>query len=163
MSEFRTLLVPYDFSEHARAALDAAIGLANRLGEAEVHMVHVVRTPAYAYAGYPSHAGAVMPPPFDLGKLRENAQTSLNEVRDIVKALHHDFPGSIETDVVEGVAFDKSVCDMASRLRADLIVMGTHGRTGLAHVFLGSVTERTLRNAPCPVLVVRATGEGSEH
>jgi len=159
MSEFRTMMVPYDFSEHARAALDTAFDLARRIGTQEIHLVHVLRTPAYAYAGYASHAGAAVPPPFDLQQLRESALASLEDVREVLLGGHPDRSVSIETDVVEGVSIDRSLCDAARRLSADLIVMGTHGRTGLAQVFLGSVAARTLRSAPCPVLSVRAPME----
>jgi nucleotide-binding universal stress UspA family protein len=60
-----------------------------------------------------------------------------------------------EVHVSEGLPTD-AICRVASRLHADLIVMGTHGREGLSHLLLGSVAERTLRRAPCPVLTVRA-------
>lgn len=159
MSGFRTIMVPYDFSEHARAALDTALDLGARLGTREIHLVHVIRTPAYAYAGYASHAGAAVPPPFDLKQIRESALSSLEDAQDVVLALRSDRSPLIETDVVEGASIDGSLCDAAQRLSADLIVMGTHGRTGLAQVFLGSVAARTLRSAPCPVLSVRASTE----
>jgi nucleotide-binding universal stress UspA family protein len=159
MNEFRTLMVPYDFSEHARAALDTALDLGKRLGARELHLVHVISTPAYAYAGYASHAGAAVPPPFDLKRVRESALASLEDAREVVLALRPDRSVSIETDVIEGASIDRSLCDAARRLSADLIVMGTHGRTGLAQVFLGSVAARTLRSAPCPVLSVRASTE----
>ncbi len=161
MNEIRTILVPYDFSEHSRAALDAALDLGKRLGARQLHLLHVIRAPAYAYAGYASHAGAAVPPPFDLKEIRESALASLEDARDVVLALRPDRSISIETDVIEGASIDRSVCDAARRLSADLIVMGTHGRTGVAQVFLGSVAARTLRSAPCPVLSVRASAEGA--
>jgi universal stress protein A len=56
-----------------------------------------------------------------------------------------------------------AICETAEKIGADLIVMGTHGRTGIAHVFLGSVAERTIRHAPCPVLTVRGSEHGAAH
>ena len=63
----------------------------------------------------------------------------------------------VQTIVLEGVAY-KAIVDYANEWFADLIVMGTHGRTGLSHVFAGSVTERVVRTARCSVLVARARG-----
>lgn len=162
MTEFSKLLVPYDFSEHGRAALDTAVALGTRLGSSEIHLVHVIQTPAYAYAGYASNAGAAVPPPFDMKQIRESTLASLEEVRDVVRSLHESLPVAIEIDVFEGAAVDQTLCEAAKRLDIDLIVMGTHGRTGLAQVFLGSVAARTLRSSPCPVLTVRAPEEKDE-
>lgn len=150
MSDYRTFLVPYDFSAHSRAALETAWDLAKRL-EAKLHLVHVIQPPAYAY-GY-TYAGAAMPPPaIDLTEVREGALKALKQVAAEIGEL----PGGIEPHVVEGAGIADMLRELAEKLGADLIVMGTHGRTGLAHVFLGSVAERTLRRAPCPVLTVHA-------
>jgi len=113
----------------------------------------VLQTPAYGYA-YPVATGGGAPPPFDLVYLRERAQQALDEVAGAVK---EGLSGKIDSRVVEGNLIANAVSDTAEELGADLIVMGTHGRSGLAHAFLGSVAERTLRRAPCPVLTVRAT------
>jgi nucleotide-binding universal stress UspA family protein len=82
-------------------------------------------------------------------------------LRELITKIE-DLPVKVEPHVVEGTAISDAICDVAEKLDADLIVMGTHGRTGLAHVFLGSVAERTLRNACCPVLTLRAPDEGTE-
>ena len=149
MSDYGIFVVPYDFSEHARAALDVAADLARRLS-ADVHLVHVVQTPAYV-AGYGLYGGAAMPAPIDMASVREGAMKSLREV-----IAEIDVPGKLEPHVIEGVSVADKLRESAENLGADLIVMGTHGRTGIAHVFLGSVAERTQRTAPCPVLTVRA-------
>lgn len=154
MSDYRTFVVPYDFSVHARGALVVATDLARRLS-ADLHLVHVVQPPAYLYAY--GGVGAALPPSAVTG-IREQAAKSLRDVVDGIR----DFPGKIEPHVVEGSGIAQVLCDCAERLAADLLVMGTHGRTGLAHVFIGSVAERTLRGAPCPVLTVRATEEEDE-
>lgn len=153
MSDYRTFLVPYDFSTHARAALFAATDLAKRLS-ADLHLIHVIHSPAYAY-GYAGMAGATVSPPIDMAEIRERAQSSLRDVADGIQR----FPGKIEPHVVEGSGIAGMIRESAEKLDADLIVMGTHGRTGLAHVFLGSVAERTLRTAPCPVLTIRSPDE----
>lgn len=146
--EYRTLVVPYDFSSHARAALYAAADLARRLG-AGLRLLHVVQPPTFGY-GY-AYGGAT-PPPIDMAQLRDAAARSLSEVAESIE----DVPGNVDCIVVEASNIAGAIRDTAEKLEADLIVMGTHGRTGLAHVFLGSVTERTLRIAPCPVLSVQA-------
>ena len=78
---------------------------------------------------------------------------------DLLHARDDEAPGKVEAHVVEAAGIAEAICDAAETFGADLIVMGTHGRTGLAHVFLGSAAERTLRQAPCPVLTVRAPAE----
>jgi len=152
MSDYGTFIVPYDFSVHARAALFAAADLAKRLN-ADLHLIHVVQPPAYAY-GYASFGGGGggVRPTIDMAEVRESAMKSLQNIVDGIE----DFPGKIEPHVVEGSGIADVIRESADQLGADLIVMGTHGRTGLAHVFLGSVAERTLRRAPCPVLTIQS-------
>ena len=150
MSDYRVLVVPYDFSDHARAALNEAAQLARRLG-GDLHLVHVVQSPLYMYSfAYAGEAAAVIPP-IDMTEIRDAAMKSL---RDVIAGL--DVPGKVEPHVLEGASVAETLRETAVDLGADLIVMGTHGRTGLAHAFLGSVAERTLRSAPCPVLTVQA-------
>lgn len=144
---YRTFLVPYDFSEHAKGALYAAVDLARRL-KADCHLVHVVQS--YPYGAYGSIAGQPPLPPPDMLQIRDNALEALGQVVSSIE----DAPGRIVPHVVEDTNVAGAICQMAGKLEADLIVMGTHGRTGIAHVFLGSVAERTLREARCPVLTV---------
>lgn len=153
MSDYKTIVVAYDFSEHSRAALYTACDLARRL-DSHLHLVHVVELPTFSHA-YGTYGGATLPPPTDILRMREAAANALREVAAEVQ----DLPGKLETHVVEGGGIADAVCEAAGQLGADLIVMGTHGRTGLAHVFLGSVAERTLRKAGCPVLAVRSPEE----
>lgn len=154
MSDYRTFVVPYDFSEHARAALDVAADLARRM-RADLHLVHVVPTPSAAYDFGP-YGGAAMRPPTDMAALTEGAMESLGKV-----IAEIDVPGTVEPLAVGGTNIAAMLTESAENLGADLIVMGTHGRTGMAHVFLGSVAERVLRTAPCPVVTVRAQEEGN--
>jgi nucleotide-binding universal stress UspA family protein len=156
MSDYRTFLVPYDFSAHSKMALDTAVDLAHRLG-ARLHLVHVVQTPAFAN-GYGTFGIAEATAPFDIGEIRQRAMGALGEVIDgLPKAA-----GKVEAHVVEGGHIAEAIGAIADRIGADLIVMGTHGHTGLVHAFLGSVAERTLRHAPCPVLTVRAPEDGAK-
>ena len=150
MADYRVIVVPYDFSEHARSALAEAEDLARRLGS-DLHLVHVMQSPIYLYSfGYAGEVAAVTPP-IDMTEIREDALKALKEV-----IAEIDIPGNVEPHIFEGTNVAETLGEVAVNLAADLIVMGTHGRTGLAHGFLGSVAERTLRTAPCPVLTVPA-------
>jgi len=147
MSNYRTFLVPYDFSQQARIALDTAAELAECLN-AHLHLFHVVRAPLVPY-GYGADVGAAVVSSSD----REKLQAAKGSLDGIAAALQ-GFSGKIETQVVEGLGVSDVILNAAEILKPDLIVMSMHGRTGFAHAFLGSVAQRTLRKAPCPVLVV---------
>jgi universal stress protein A len=153
MSGYQTFVVPYDFSEHARAALDVAADLAGRLG-ADLHLVHVLEVPVLYTYGLGTPPAPPIIPPYDISEFRKGAMESLQQI-----AADADAPGVIKPHVVEGANVAEAIRVSAEDLAADLIIMGTRGRTGLAHVILGSVTERTLRSAACPVLTVRAKKE----
>ena len=155
MGDYQTFVVPYDFSSHAAAALGAATRLAKRLG-ADVHLVHVIPMPSYAYI-YAADGAAMDLPAIDMDRVRADSRAALEKVAAALTS--EGLGGDIQTHVGDGVGIADVICETAESLGADLIVMGTHGRTGLAHTFLGSVAERTLRMAPCPVLTVRADDE----
>ena len=150
MNSYQTFIVPYDFSEHARAAADTAADLARRL-DASLHLVHVVQPPSFGYGATP----AAVPIPLNLVEIRAGALGALQELARSLEPI----AGPVQAHVVEGLSIADALQEEAERLGADLIVMGTHGRTGIARVFLGSVAERTLRQAPCPVLTVRSSEE----
>lgn len=149
MPHFRTILMAHDFSPHAQAALDHACELA-ALTNSKLHLVHCIVEPILAY---PATLGGMAPAPSYGAEL-------MVETRRVADASLAEIAGSIDREcqchVVLGAPAG-AICEAAQKLGADLIVMGTHGRTGIAHVFLGSVAERTLRHAPCPVLAVPAT------
>lgn len=145
MLEFRRILVPIDFSETSAAALDAAIDLAKRLG-AELHLVHV-----YPVHPLPWPYGTPLPATLDRD-LREAAQRLISEWSGKATAAGV----AVSEHVVPGNAAAEGIAEQASALGADLIVIGTHGRSGLPHVLLGSVAERTIQRAACPVLAVKA-------
>lgn len=151
MPDYRTILVPYDFSEHSKKALETALDLGRRF-DSNVHLLHVVTPPIVAY---PTMGTTPAPPPNLLMEVREAAERSL---ADVVAAIENP-PGKVKAHISAGGATAETIRETAEQLGADLIVMGTHGRTGMARVFLGSVAERTLRRAPCPILMVSAEEE----
>jgi nucleotide-binding universal stress UspA family protein len=139
------ILWPTDFSALAKAALPHAVGLASDAG-AELVLLHVLPLPA-AYT-VPDLSGALS---VSLQrKTRVAAQRELRRLEKQVKVPNF----RTYTVLTEGVPFHQIV-RAAKRLRCDLIVLATHGRTGLAHAIMGSVAENVIRRAPCPVLTVR--------
>jgi universal stress protein A len=139
------ILVPTDFSNTADAALDYATELAVRFG-ASIRLVHVFDDP-FGAAFYLPDVYVTTPP-----DVRERVLVDLRQRLDDRLLNIAAVPAS--SAVLEGTAW-QSIVDEARATAASLIVMGTHGRRGLSHALLGSVAERVLRMAPCPVLVVR--------
>lgn len=139
---YDSILVPIDDSDPSDAALDHAQGLA-RGHDATVHVVHATDYPARE-----SSIGRV--PETAIAAAKEQGEALLDEGVERFDAI------DTETSVIEGDAVS-AITDYASEHDIDLIVMGTHGRTGVKRVLLGSTTERTLRLADRPVLVVESS------
>jgi nucleotide-binding universal stress UspA family protein len=147
MIDLRRILVPTDFSKHSDNALRYAVAFAEKFG-AELHLLHVVQDLALFVPEAVLAAGALPTAPVE--QFRAAAQTALQRM---VAGLH--LPGvTVHPEVAEGVPFD-AIIRFARQRTVDLIVMGTHGHTGLAHLLMGSVAEKVVRKAPCPVLTVR--------
>ncbi len=145
-ARFQRILWPTDFSPTAKAALPYAADLAADYG-AQLVLLHVVPvTSMYV----PEVSGAVW---MDIQKrARVAAAQDLRRLAEKVKGQGI----RTHTVVAQGVPFDQ-ILRVAKKLRCDLIVLATHGRTGLKHVLMGSVAENVVRRAPCPVLTVRPT------
>lgn len=145
-SEFRLrrILVPVDFSTFSGRALRHALPLAWQFG-AEVMLLHIIETfPIDYMVGTESV-------PETSAQGRRRAKADLNRLADKI-------PGMSEVSrqcVVRVGKPWREITAAARDLDADLIVLSTHGRTGLERVYLGSTAERVVRHAPCPVLVVR--------
>jgi nucleotide-binding universal stress UspA family protein len=136
----KSIVVPFDFSEMSKAALATAVELA--ADNSKIIVVHVIPYP-------PS-----MEPGVIWGSLDNEALT---------KEATENFRKSIPLDKYPGISFQVAFGDpgteiskIAKSLDAGLVVISSHGRTGLAHFFLGSVAERVTRFSPCPVLVLRS-------
>jgi nucleotide-binding universal stress UspA family protein len=145
--QIKTILVPTDFSESAGKALETAETLAKPLG-AQIHLLHVVHLPVQAV----TPEMAVVPVSF-WQDLRAYAERKTSELQKRIEAKGLRCTVEIVEDV-PGFA----IAAAAKRANADLIVMGSRGLTGLKHAVLGSVAERTVRTAPCPVLTVKHEG-----
>jgi universal stress protein A len=137
----KKILAPVDFSEPSEKGLQYALSIAQEFGS-EIVLVHVVQP----YPVLPE-----MPVPTDelTEALLSDANARLNELKERIK----DVPCTVRAPLGSPA---NRILEIAQDEAVDLIVLGTHGRTGLAHAFLGSVAERVVRLASCPTLVVRA-------
>lgn len=145
MVPIRRILFPTDFSEHAEHAWLFALQFAQDFG-AEVHVLHVVAPPPRLTEAYSMN----FDPEKFAAALTAEAQTSLDRLVEGAKPRNLTF----HKEVRMGVDFHE-IIDYARKHQIDLIVMATHGRTGLAHALVGSVAEKVVRKAPCPVLTVK--------
>jgi nucleotide-binding universal stress UspA family protein len=143
--DVRSILVPYDFSADADVALERAIELAKVFG-ARLHLLHVFHQPVEVLSPY-----EIALPVTLIEEVREAAARRLAPVAQRAR----DAGVEVESQVREGSPSEQIEAEARS-LGVDLVVMGTRGYTGLKHVLLGSVAERTVRHAPCPVLTVKA-------
>ncbi|MCC6877846.1 MAG: universal stress protein [Sandaracinaceae bacterium] len=144
------ILVPTDFSHAAELAVEATARLATQLG-AKVTLVHV-------------HDPDALRPPASLGYSHAQQESMQSEIeRAAEKGLQDLRAGALKDveDLEMVILHDPSpahaICAYAKKIGADLIVIATHGRTGLKHLLIGSVAERVVRHAPCPVLSLRST------
>ncbi len=145
MVPIRRILFPTDFSEPADHAWPFALHFAQEF-EAEVHLLHVVSPPPRMTEAYAAH--------FDTAKLTAALAAEANASLDRFLREASGRGIRAQAEVRVGVDFHEIV-EYAQTHQIDLIVMATHGRTGLAHALVGSVAERVVRKAPCPVLTVK--------
>jgi nucleotide-binding universal stress UspA family protein len=178
------ILVPIDSSDHSTLALQWGISLAQKYG-AQLLLLHVIpkaaeevsiQRPGAYLPTYPPVEGTTLPsfsyeeevrqaldarsrpsPPETV--LIDYVEKTETELADLVRT-HLTDPGSATVKVTVGKPAEE-ILQVARDEAVDLIVMGTHGRTGLRHVLLGSIAETVVRTAPCPVFTVKATGHGA--
>ena len=144
--QFNKILVPTDFSQSSRHALHYAIGFAKRFNT-HLHLLHVTEDlPVLSYVDYEG---------FDLSRftehLREDAEKEFERLLRETPDL-----GDLRTTtkIRSGVSYPE-IINEASDQECDLIILATHGRSGLSHFLMGNVAEKVVRNAPCPVLTVK--------
>lgn len=152
MLTLRHILVPLDFSACSEAALPYTASLARKYG-AKVTLLHVIPTQMYAVGEA------------DFWQLSDQVLTTLEqEARQKFAAVFSPAEREqleVAEKVTQGVPFAE-IIEEAKEQAVDLIVMATHGRAGVSHLILGSVTEQVVRQAPCPVLTVRPDAERVE-
>ncbi len=146
MINLQRILVPTDFSEYSQNALRYGAAFAEKFG-AELFLLHVFQDLAVFQPEAVAVSPAAIPP---VEELKQAAQAALQKA-----VADGRFKGlTLQREVREGTPHEE-IIGFAQEKSIDLIVMGTHGRGWLAHVLLGSVTEKVVRKAPCPVLTVR--------
>ena len=144
--ELKKICVPTDFSDEAHHALRYAVTFAEQFN-AQVHLLHIVQD---IMPTVPEPGLAILPTEEIIQNLEQGATEGLRKVLggewsnklDVVRVVRH------------GVPFHE-ICQYAKDEEVDLLVLGTHGRSGIAHFLLGSVAERVVRSSPCPVLTIR--------
>jgi nucleotide-binding universal stress UspA family protein len=145
MKRFKHILATTDLSPESFAAVQYAAHLAEGQG-ARISIVHVPQTTTLLFTDFA--------PPVDLVSFDKTIEKAARDTLETWVRRHVKSEAGVKIIIRAGVTHEV-ICKVAEEVGANLIVMATHGRRGLGHVILGSVTERVLRDAPCPVLVVR--------
>lgn len=143
-ADWKRICCPIDFSDASRAAMEVAADVARR-NAGDLTLLH-----AYPIPGYTFPDGSVVASPKMMQDLADQAQRHLDEWRSEAEKLGAPKVATV-TAVGEPAA---EILGYASQQGVELLVLGTHGRTGLEHALMGSVAERVVRRARCPVLTV---------
>ena len=151
----RNILVPIDFSKMSIEAIETAKRLGQRFG-ATIHLAHVHHWQYPADFVGPVLSSGFLPESFQEDRNRQLAE----QLKSVAKRA--GFSPQEQTHLRTGAAPFHEICKLAQEIPADLIVMPTHGHTGLKHVLLGSTAERVVQHSPCPVFVVRQRKRKSE-
>ena len=147
MTRFHHILVPVDFELPSQEALEVAVDFALAF-DARLTLMHAWDIPTFAYAGSNSFMTADMWTPI--------AGAAAEQLASTLAVLRKRLPRA-ESVLAQGAPAVETLA-VADRVKADLIVMGTHGRQGLDRMLLGSVAERVVRSSPVPVLTIRGKG-----
>lgn len=148
--EIKKVLVPIDFSDYSKAALRYAVNFA-KMFKAEMILVYVVEPVIY-------------PPDFSMGQIAipsVNTEWDVKAKEELNKLASNEIPKEIKvtTIIKTGKPFIE-IIDTAAELDTDIIIIATHGHTGVEHILFGSTAEKVVRKAPCPVLTLREPIKG---
>jgi len=143
--QFRHIMAPTDFSEYSKQAVTSALELAQKFG-AKLTILHVIELPPYPVEGYvpPSLSATFM------DDLERQATADLAQLVPEASAANVE----VARVIAVGTPYRK-IIETAEAEQVDLIVMATAGRTGFSHLVMGSIAERVVRTATCPVLTIR--------
>ena len=153
------VLIPFDFSEQAQNALDFSTGLAERLGNIHLEVLHVLETPSsssYRVMGGGADAIPDMENQIFFIELMERRKEQLEELRQKYKDSNFTFTATIKI----GNAF-KSISVSINEENPDLVVMGSKGTSGIEEILIGSNTEKVVRTAHCPVITIKSAVEAA--
>jgi nucleotide-binding universal stress UspA family protein len=147
MVKLKRILMATDLSAYSKEALDYAVYLAQSL-KAELYLLHVFEIPHFSHTGV---SPSIQP---EVHKwIEQVSQEESNKLRALVEEVRQHGV-NVSGIFQEGKPFVE-ILKTAGKIEADLIVLGTHGRTGMAHILIGSVAEKVVRQASCPVFTVR--------
>ena len=149
MKDFSTILVAVDFSDSSDNAFQLALSMANKFG-AHLVILHVINEPIDLRGFYVPH--------ISYEKLEEEIAEGAEKMMESFCRQHIDDFTDFESLIVPGMPHEQ-ILNQAEENNADLIVLGTHGRTGLDHVLFGSTAEKVVRKSKFPVLTVRLEEE----
>lgn len=150
MVQIKKILVPTDFSVNSKPAIHYACYLAKPFN-ATIEVVHILETP-YQIKSETILIGTGDKNQTILEYVQEQAQLEMDH---FIGTLRQDLPIDIHTRIETGSSYEQ-ILRIAEEEKIDLIVMGTHGRSGISHALLGSVAEKIVRKAPCAVLTIKS-------
>lgn len=144
MISMKNILCPVDYSVYSEMALKYAIEFAEKY-QAKLYLMHVLDIRVYDITD---------PDLYDVNIVDEETLVKLRE--RLLRCVKEDTRGKIAVEalIIQGVPFAE-IIKTSKEYKIDLIVIGTHGRTGISHAIMGSVAEKVVRKAPCPVLTIR--------
>ncbi len=143
--EIKSILFPTDFSEGSAEALKYAVEFAKKY-DAKLYVVHIIYDVAKASGWYVPH--------ISMDKLYQDIQEGAKKELDNFGVEELSGIKNIERVVITGIPHQEIVA-FANNKKVDMIILGTHGRTGIDRILFGSTAAQVVRNAPCPVLTVR--------
>ena len=145
MKRFEKILLATDFSDYSEVACEYALSLA-RTFNSSILVLHVINEPVDLRGFYVPH--------ISFEQLEKEIETSADQMLERFCREHLQESSSYRTMTVSGVPYEE-IIRVATEQESSLIVIGTHGRTGLDHLIFGSTAERVVRGAPCPVMTIR--------
>lgn len=148
MKEFKTILFATDFSENSEYAFDYALAMARKY-QALLAIVHIINEPVDLRGFYVPH--------ISFESLEEEIEEGARKMMEKFCRTHVSDYENYQTFIVPGIPYDE-IIKKAEDLKADLIIMGTQGRSGLDHVLFGSTAEKVVRKSPVPVMTIRVPG-----
>jgi len=145
----KKILVPVDYSPSSKLALEWALVLADSM-KASVHVLHTWEVPPYLRPDLTVWSGEISE------TLADHTHAEADKgMRAFLAAMKVEGRPNVTSQVLPGTPY-ATIVEVAKERGFDMIAMGTHGRSGVAHLLLGSVAEKVVRHAPCPVLTIRA-------
>lgn len=147
MEDIKNILVPLTLTKASKNILDYAVSLADKFN-AKLTVLHVLREPKMDLSEIDYESGF-------LQKVKEHQEKEMRDELERLITKECSKKYNISYEMKWGQPYVEIV-NKAKSINADIIIMGTHGRTGLSHVLLGSVAEKVLRLAPCPVMIIRS-------